>query len=201
MCILFQPCPHFFRGIQEQLQASHTNSMAFPSCLCTVTSSVLLLPANLNTPVLEQRCWCSLEMLLCWDRHFSALTVKEPRVQVLVRSIQAFRADPGSPAMWALLPDLSRQRSSKVNGLCLVFSSPPPCGPGGRNGGVPPPAPRAGQQTKPQGWGRGSLLPSGGERRGNKRRLDAVTPEAPRGSQPAERGLTADPERALFCWP
>lgn len=127
--------------------------MAFPSCLRTVTSSVLLLPANLNTPVLKKCCWCSLEMLLYWDRPLSALTVKEPQAQILVGSIQACRADPGSPAMWALLPDLSRQRSSKVNWLCLVFSSPPPWGPGGRNGGVPPSCPPSGAANQTAGLG------------------------------------------------
>lgn len=81
-----------------------------------------------------------------------------------------------------------------------VVNSPPPWGLEGRKGGRPPSCPqsRAANRTA----GAASPVASwGGKEEKHEQRLDAVTPEAPHGSQPAEQGLTADPERALSHCP
>ena len=112
-------------------------------------------------------------MLLYWNRRLSALTVEEPQVQILVGSIPGFSSRFPGNVGFALRPLLAEELGGKspvpdVRGVSPegVVNSPPPWGSVGRNGGVPRPAPRAGQQTARLGLPAPAAL-GGGERRRN----------------------------------
>lgn len=77
--------PLIYFLVQEQLQALHITPAAFLSSPCA-RSSLLLLQADLNTPVLrvlESVAGAGWRCFFTGTEHFSVMTAKEPQVQIL----------------------------------------------------------------------------------------------------------------------